>query len=138
MDTAVIVAIIGAAASLFTSALIFFLTKKKEREADWRRLKLARYDALLASINDLADNPRNGVSFAKAANDVNLVASAEVLTALQSFIDYLAAPHYSTTVQNQYFTALIYAIRKDLCITPVRGPDDLILKLYCGRRSKTV
>jgi len=43
MDAPIIVAVITAAAGLFASSLTFFLTKKKEREAEWRKQKLDHY-----------------------------------------------------------------------------------------------
>jgi hypothetical protein len=39
MDTPILVAIISAAASLAVAAITFFLTKRKEREAEWRKQK---------------------------------------------------------------------------------------------------
>lgn len=135
MDAPIVVAIITATAGLLASALTFFLTKKKEREAEWRKLKLDRYGALLVAASDLAADKRDGRSFAKAANDVNLVASPEVLTTLRAFVECVSDPAMTIEKQDEHFTALIYAIRADLGISPVRGPDGLRLKLLVGGKA---
>ena len=49
METTVFVAIITAGASIILSALSFFLTKKKEREAELRKQKLDSYTELLSA-----------------------------------------------------------------------------------------
>jgi TctA family transporter len=43
MDTPVLVAFISPAAAVIVPALSFYLTKKKEREADWQRAKFELY-----------------------------------------------------------------------------------------------
>ena len=47
----IIVAIITAGAGLLVTALSFFLTKAKEREADWRTQKLEHYKAFMVALN---------------------------------------------------------------------------------------
>jgi len=39
MDTAVLVSIVAAASGVIVTAVSYYLTKKKEREADWRKYK---------------------------------------------------------------------------------------------------
>ncbi len=51
MDAPILIAVISAVAGIFASALTFFLTKKKEREAEWRKQKLESYKELLSAMN---------------------------------------------------------------------------------------
>lgn len=138
MDAPIIVAIITAAAGLVASALTFFLTKKKEREAEWRKLKLDRYGALLVAASDLAADKRDGRSFARATNDVNLVASPEVLITLRAFVECVSDPAMTVDKQDQLFTALMFAIRADLGMSPMKGPESLRLKLLVGGKASEV
>jgi hypothetical protein len=140
METSVIVAIISAAAVLVTSALTFFLTKAKERDAEWRKLKLEKYEELLTATSELAANKQSGQRFAKAANDVSLVASPQVLVALRAFLEPIITPAHSTLTNDRHddlFTSLIYAIREDLGIKPSRAHPDFRLKLWKGGQSST-
>lgn len=57
MDVPIIVAVIMAAAGLFASSLTFFLTKKKEREAEWRRQKLDHCKEFMAALNNIVGPP---------------------------------------------------------------------------------
>jgi len=43
MDTSVVVSAIAAASGVIVAAVSFFLTKKREREADWRKYKYEQY-----------------------------------------------------------------------------------------------
>jgi len=138
MDAPIIVAIISAAAGLTASAFTFFLTKKKEREAEWRKLKLDRYGALLMAASDLAADKRDGRSFARAANDANLVASPEVLATLRAFVECVSNPAMTVDMQDQVFTALMHAIRADLGMSPVNGVESLKLKLLVGGKAPEV
>ncbi|MFZ5580220.1 MAG: hypothetical protein ACOZAQ_07160 [Pseudomonadota bacterium] len=50
VDTPVFVAVISAAANLTVAAITFFLTKRKEREAEWRKEKLEHYREFQGAI----------------------------------------------------------------------------------------
>lgn len=138
MDAPVVVAIISAAAGLVASALTFFLTKKKERDAEWRKLKLDRYGALLMAASDLAADKRDGRSFARAANDANLVASPEVLTTLRAFVECVSGSAMTVDTQDQLFTALMHAIRADLGVSSAKGSESLRLKLLVGGKADAI
>jgi hypothetical protein len=53
MDTPVVVAIISAAAAVSASSLSFYLTKSKERQADWQRYKFELYKELVQSLSGI-------------------------------------------------------------------------------------
>jgi hypothetical protein len=53
VDTSVTVAIISAAAAIVVPAVSFYLTKRKERQADWQRYKLEIYKELVQSFGGI-------------------------------------------------------------------------------------
>ena len=53
MDTLLSVAIISAAAAIVVPALSFYLTKSKERQADWQRYKFELYKELVQSFSGI-------------------------------------------------------------------------------------
>jgi hypothetical protein len=58
MDTSVSVAAISAAAGVIVAAVSFYLTKKKEREADWRKYKYEQYKEFMISISGIVVGTR--------------------------------------------------------------------------------
>jgi hypothetical protein len=64
----------------FVAILIFSKTKKSEREAEWRKVKLKLYLNFMESLSGITDSekPDEGdVVFAKACNDLHLLASTK-------------------------------------------------------------
>lgn len=71
MNTAVIVSVISAASSVIAAAVSFYLTKEKEREADWRKYKFEQYKEFLISLSGIvgqAETPEGPRNFAEACN----------------------------------------------------------------------
>ncbi len=138
MDAPIIVAIITAVAGLFASSLTFFLTKKKEREAEWRKQKLDHYKEFMAALNDIVGPPapvEAKVRFASAANNIFLVGSPDVLIALRGYLDETAESNTnrSSDTHDKRLTMLIFAIRNDLGIEPRKPIDDYVFRLWAGR-----
>lgn len=138
MITPVVVAIISAAAGLVASALTFFLTKKKEREAEWRKQKLDHYKEFMAALNDIvgpAASTEARVRFAHAANNIFLVGSPDVLISLRSFLDETAASNRdpNNDRHDELLTKLVFAVREDLGIKPNKPVGDYIFRLWAGR-----
>lgn len=88
MDTPIIVAIITAGVSVIVAFCTFWFTKSKEREAEVRKLKLEHYRDLVNSFSGIVgtDHTPEGVKhFSRACNNLSLIASQEVLVALQAY-----------------------------------------------------
>jgi hypothetical protein len=51
MDISVVVSVIAAASGVIVTAVSYYLTKKKEREADWRKYKFEQYKEFLLSVS---------------------------------------------------------------------------------------
>jgi len=131
MDTPVVVAIIAAAASLFASALTFFLTKSKEREAEWRKVCVEQYKELISAMSEVAAaNPTDTARrrLALASNHVGLFASPAVLRHLTSLLDAVKAGQLQH--HDEMLTALMHAIRVDLGVPGASSQSDIRFKLW--------
>jgi len=60
MDTPLTIAIISAAAAIVVRAISFYLTKSKERQADWQRYKFELYKELVQSLSGIVDGLNPG------------------------------------------------------------------------------
>jgi hypothetical protein len=56
MSATLITAIIGLFGSLTVASLTYWFTKRKEREAEWRKEKLAYYKAFVESLNGVIED----------------------------------------------------------------------------------
>ena len=137
MDTPILVAVISAAASLTVAAITFFLTKQKEREAEWRKQKLEHYREFLDALSGTVGSdstPEAQRRWARAANTIGLVASQKVLLSLWKFQDSIAKsnPHASIADHDRTLNQLMLAIRADLRVTPADEPEHFSFRLWCS------
>lgn len=137
MDTPILVALITATAGIIASALTYYFAKQREREAEWRKHKLEHYKTLLTAMNGIVGETapsENKVAFASAVNNVMLVASPEVLTALRAFLDEIAESNKSRDSErhDKLLTALMYAIRDDVGIKPNRADSTYQFRLWAS------
>ena len=87
MDTQVVVSVIAAASGVIVAAVSFYLTKARDREADWRKYKFEQYKEFLATLSGIADSVSTFDSrqnFAKASNTLHLIGSTGVLVVLHA------------------------------------------------------
>ena len=136
MDAPIIVAIISAAAAIVVPAISFYYTKKKEREADWRRYKFEHYQELMRSLSGIvgSDSSSEGNRrFAAACNTLHLIGSVGVLRALHKFQDEISVsnPNPSTERHDKLLTRLILEIREDLRI-PGKSDTSTTARLWCS------
>jgi hypothetical protein len=55
MDTPLTAAIISVAAAIVVPAIRFYLTRSKERQADWQRYKLELHKELVQSLSGIVE-----------------------------------------------------------------------------------
>jgi hypothetical protein len=135
LDTPIVVAIVSAAASILVAAITFFLTKRKEREADWRKQKLEHYRALLEAMSGIVGSdvtPNSQRQFARACNTIILVASQPVLQALCELQDEISITNQtrSTERHDHLLNKLLFSIRADLEVAPADEPTSLNFRLW--------
>ena len=121
VDPTILVAIISAAAAIVVPTISYNLTKRKEREAEWRKYRFEQYSdfigALSGSVGATA-TPEARRSLAEACNRIQLSASNDVIAALHQFQDRISPsnPDRSMEQHDQLLSQLFQAIRVDLKI----------------------
>lgn len=126
MDATISVAIISAAAALAVATASYAFNKRRDREAEWRRLKLEHYKEYVAALSGVVGHRSTAESqtrYSDAVNSMVLVAPPAVLRALYEFQDEIRVSNPSKSDQrhDQTLAALLREIRRDVHPTP---PDD--------------
>jgi hypothetical protein len=135
MEPGIAVAIIAAFASIGGAALSFYFSMRKEREADWRKVKFEHYRefmAALAAIVGSDSTPEGHFRFAQSSNTVQLVASRQVITALHAFRDENSLSNVSRSQDrvDALLSSLIREMRADLGMSVESNPADLSVRLW--------
>ncbi len=130
-------AIISALALIIASAGTIFLTKRKEREAEWRGKKLAYYEEFFAAASGIvgeAPPPDTKVRFSTAVNNLHLIGSHGVITALHAFCDEIAIsnPNRTKDRHDELWSRLVWEIRSDLDDPPTRSPSSFEARLWAS------
>ncbi|BAV65667.1 hypothetical protein [Sphingobium cloacae] len=138
MNGPIAVAVITAVTGIFISALTFYLTRQREREAEWRTQKLAHYKQFMTALNAIVGPPpttEERVTFANAANNIFLVGSPRVLVALRHYLDETADSNSNKEVDrhDELLTLLIFAIRDDIGIKPNQPTEPFEFRLWSGK-----
>ncbi|HKO17365.1 MAG TPA: hypothetical protein VJU82_00610 [Acidobacteriaceae bacterium] len=88
MNTPLIVGIISAATAIVLAVAGFTLTRRRDRELEWRKLKLERYQEYVASLSGIVgrrSTPEGQARYSDAFNGLVLVAPAPLLKTLYAF-----------------------------------------------------
>lgn len=137
MDTPVVVAVISAAAAILVSAFSFYLTKSKERQADWQRYKFEMYKDFVQSLSGIVgtdSTPEGSRRFAAACNTLHLIGSPGVLTALHCFQDEIRVSNTNRddNRHDQLLSVLEWEIRSDLRIPNNPPLGQFKARLWCS------
>ncbi len=135
MDNAIAVAFISASAAIVVPAITLALTKRKEREAEWREQKLEHYREFLTALSAITgtDSTTAGQRrFAQACNTLHLVASLDVINALHALQDEIRITNTSRSQErhDRLLSRLIWSIRADLGIPSPNDWQSLPVKLW--------
>lgn len=133
MDTSVTVSVIAAASSVVVAAISFYLTKKKEREADWRKYEYEQYKEFMVSINGALGDPTHEgrMNFARACNTLHLIGSAGVISSLHALLDDLSINQGAFSVKHDaLLSALVWEIRKDVEIPGTPDSSQFFVRLW--------
>jgi hypothetical protein len=122
MDSNVLTAIISAATalcvSMITAGLTNMFTIRREREADWRKVKLELYKEYVTALSGIVEGHATAeahLRYVNAVHTVMLVAPASVMQSLYAFLDYTRNrnTYESLDQHDKLLSALIHAIRRD-------------------------
>ncbi|HQW53790.1 MAG TPA: hypothetical protein PLU69_07550 [Acinetobacter sp.] len=128
--------------SILLAGFTYWSTKSKEREAELRKEKLEYYKKFIESINETIEGdktPDGNLKFAKASNNLMLMAPQSVIEALNQFRDEISisnSAHSTLENHDRLLSTLMYEIRKDLKISPKDKKDQLRIKLWASGASK--
>lgn len=137
METAILTALIAVLGGVVAAAASYWFTKRREREADWRKEKLAHYKAFIESLSGAiegettADGQR---AFARASNNLLLVAPQAVIQALDEFRSEIKVSNKNKSLERHdaLLAKLLVVIRKDLAIQPPDDPSSFQAKLWAS------
>ena len=123
METPIVTAVIALFGSLLAAAITYWFTKRREREAEWRKEKLAHYKAFIESLSGVVEgdaSPDGHKAFAKATNNLLLFAPQSVIAALNDFRFEIRISNTNRTSErhDRLLAALLLAIRRDIGVSP--------------------
>ncbi|WP_257388448.1 hypothetical protein [Tahibacter caeni] len=121
-------ALIAAGGATILAVITYGLTKKREREADLRKERLAHYKDFVASLSGIItgeDTPDGQRAFAKACNNLNLVAPQQAIQALHAFQEEIRASNSERNRErhDRLLSRLLFELRRDLGIWPRDSKD---------------
>jgi hypothetical protein len=112
----------GVMVTWFASAL----TIRRDREADWRKLRFEVYREYVIALSGIVAGRGNIAEHARYADSVNsmrLIAPASVLNALSNFLRFTSEQNTSQPIEehDRLVDTLIAAMRRDVHLSLTRG-----------------
>jgi len=120
-------------AAIGAVVITYVLTKKREHEADWRKMKFGQYQEFVLALSGVIREratPDGQRRYADAVNSMTLVAPKKVLLKLREFqneISYINNRR-SDERHDKLLDSLLRAMRED--INPNRSADDPSFSFY--------
>lgn len=141
MEATVITALVGLVGSILAAVLTYRATKAREREAEWRKEKLAYYKAFIESLSGIVrgDATEEGHRlFAKATNNLLLFAPQSVVHAVNAFRIEISLSNQNRTPakHDSLLAALLLAIRSDIGVHPKDDPKTFAPLLWSSGTEK--
>ncbi|MBU4260280.1 MAG: hypothetical protein KKC76_00175 [Proteobacteria bacterium] len=141
MDAQIAVAIISLIAGLAVAAATYWFTKKREREAEWRKEKLAYYKTFVESLSGAVEGdstPDGQRNFAQASNNLLLFAPQSVIEALDAFWNEIRISNFNRTKEqhDKLLAILLMAIRRDIGVFPIDNPSTFKPQLWASGADK--
>ena len=118
MDGTVFTALVSGAVALGVVALTNFYGRKRDHEADWRKMKLEQYKEYVAALSGTVHHPYDSVvqrRYTDAVNSMGLVAPPNVLNALYGFLDETSFSNRNRTPEkyDALLSSLMRTMRED-------------------------
>lgn len=141
METAIATALIALLGSLLVAVLTYWFTKQREREAEWRKEKLAHYKAFIESFSGIIEgdsSPEGHQLFAKTTNNLLLFAPQSVIAALNEFRHEIRVSNTNRKQEehDRLLAALLFAIRRDIGVSPEDEPSTFKPILWASGAAK--
>jgi hypothetical protein len=133
MNNALVTVLISGATSIVSAygvvALTHFYGRKRDHEADWRKLKLDHYKEYVSALSGTVHNANDEVvqrRFADAFNSLNLVASHDVLIAMYDLQEETSVRNKNKSIKKYelLLSNLFREMRQDCQPTSPNDPAD--------------
>jgi len=116
--TALISGVVAFGTVTITQVLTYFFSRKRDHEADWRKMKLEHYKEYLLALSRVVGRDSDSTAqrrYADAANSLTLVAPPILLAALYNFQDEISEGNidHSTPKAEFLLSVLMRNMRKD-------------------------
>jgi hypothetical protein len=137
MNGAVATSLIGLVGSILVAAFAYWLTKRREREAEWRKEKLTYYKAFIESLSGAIegdDTPEGHRLYAKATNNLLLFAPQSVIEAVDAYRAENAISNVGRTMEahNRLLARMLLAIREDIGVHPTDNSSTFAPTLWAS------
>lgn len=137
MSAEIVSALIAAISAILVAGASYLFAKKSEREAAWRKEKLDHYKAFTASLSGVitGESTSEGqVLFARACNDLNLIAPQPVIMALRAFQEAIKIGNSASDKarHDQLMSKLFYELRRDLGVSADDDPNTFEVGLWAS------
>lgn len=128
MEPPIVTAIIALFGSLVAAVLTYWFTKRREREAEWRKEKLAHCKTFIETLSGIVEgdsSPEGHRAFANATNNLLLFAPQSVIAALNEFRFEIRISNTNRTQEkhDRLLAALLLSIRRDIGVSPEDEPE---------------
>jgi hypothetical protein len=138
----IVTASTSATGALLVAVAGYYFTKKREREADWRKEKLSYYKAFVSSLSKALEGVASTEGLqqcATASNDLLLFAPQPVIVALQALQEEVRPSNMNRSKQkhDELLSKLFYEMRADIGVKPQDDPATFGVELWSGGRSPT-
>jgi uncharacterized membrane protein YccC len=120
MNAAILVAVIGAVATLIVAVVSHFFARRRDHQLKNLEFKLDRYADFLGAFAEMGSGQKTHeahLRIANAINTMNLFASRDVLDHVYTLLDYVNTHKditYSVVEQDKIISHIILSIRTDL------------------------
>jgi hypothetical protein len=140
VGTNIMIVAISSVTAIAVAAFTYYTTKQREREAEWRREKLAHYKDYFAALaetigENVSDDAR--ARYCVAFNTVGLFASQNVISCLHSYQEITRLPYHQIDVaeHDRRLTNLVLAVRGDLKLQPEDDPGTFSFHMIAPYRN---
>jgi hypothetical protein len=116
--TVLVSGMLSVVAALGAVALTQYLGRKRDHEADWRKMKLEHYKEYVAALSGTVHHAHDAAvqrRYSDAVNSLSLVAPTKVLTALYALLDETSVKNQNPTLRNyeSLLSSLLRSMRED-------------------------
>ena len=130
--------LISAAALVLVAFVTFVLNSRSQAAAAWRKKKLEYYEAFFDSLGqnvEGSDTEKSHRAFARETNNLLLIGSPQVLTALYEYRNHIRVgnPDRKYELDQPLLADLVRAIRKDLAMPHAKSVAEKHMQLWSAK-----